>query len=263
MGKRAHSGGGQAKRFKTGVLVEPGQVGIYASCNRHKEGAGAKELKQLLNDRWREYFPVDQQEATDSADEDHKEESIEDSIKRELAELNKTNQDAKMKEFVKEMNINCDSLIFIKTRKPIVPSLFVARVCDELYESKAKNTRFLQKLTPIDYSCNATETEFVKMAEKAFAGHFDNGESYSINLIKRNFSIIDREKFNELIAQQLPDHRLNYRTPDKMINIFCFKNNIGISVVDFASYNSRSKYNLQQLFDKANGLDQDTPAPDK
>ncbi|KAG7837884.1 hypothetical protein KL942_004296 [Ogataea angusta] len=252
MGKRKHGGGGQAKRFKSGVLIEPGQIGIYASCNRHKEGAAAKELKQLLNDRWKEYFPVEE----DYNEENEKEEeSVEDAIKREIDEMNKQNQDAKNKEIVKEMSISCDSLIFIKTRRPIVPSKFVTQVCCELFDSKAKNTRFLQKLTPIDVSCNATETEFRKLAEKVFQGHFDNEESYSLNLIKRNFSIIDRDTFTSIVAELLPGHRLNYRAPDKMINIFCFKNNIGMSVVNFQDYDRLCKFNLQQIFDRVNGLD--------
>ncbi|ODV86152.1 hypothetical protein CANARDRAFT_231508 [[Candida] arabinofermentans NRRL YB-2248] len=264
MGKRSNSsgGGGKSKKYKTGgILLDPGQYGIYASCNRHKENAASKELKSMLFDKLEEYYPNIEQEQ----DDDDESLSIEDSIAKELNDLKNSNKDSNQKDIIKDIKINADSLIFIKTRRPIIPSEFVVRLCSELYASKLKTSRFLQKLTPIDQSCNATIPEFEKLISKMMNLKIAHGESYTLNLIKRNFNIIDRDTFNEIVSNQLKEisggeHRLNYRNPDKVINIYCFKNHIGVSIVNGSDWEKLCKFNLQVIFDRSNGLVDSTRA---
>lgn len=306
MGKRTYNNNNDSSRKKykvSSTIIDPGQHGIFATCNRHKEPSAAKELKGYLQDKLDVYFPKqEEEEEEEEKDSDNKEDkkeelSIEDAIKQELEELNSSNKDSVNKDIIREIKINCDSMVFIKTRKPIVASEFVVKLCDELKNAKKKSSRFLQKLTPVDGSCNATKSEFEKLIrimlekpfkelqakqeaenklnakteedneEKSQSAEAENKESeepknntkratYGVNLVKRNFHSLERDEVNEIIQNYAKEFNLLpvWRNPQILVNVFGYKNFMGVSYVDGEKFDSLSKFNIQQIYEKLDEL---------
>lgn len=283
MGKRKNGGAGgkDKKRQRCHALIEPGQYGIYASCARFKEVAAAKEMRLLLLDAIEKHYPKEEEEQEqDKAEEEENEENaetgkvdIEDEIAKELAEMKKNDDRSKHsrnnKDLVlREIPLGVESLTFFKLRQPVTPSDLVVSLCKDLHESGAKTGRFVQKLVPIDRSCNATKPEFDKLLaatldafverETARGGDAKAAlETYNVNLIKRNFDTISRDEFMATVKAQLDTTfgegscRLQYKGAKTLLNIYCFKNNIGMSVVSNAVFEELAKFNVQQIFDKA------------
>ncbi|GME83814.1 unnamed protein product [Ambrosiozyma monospora] len=221
----------------------------------------------IFKDKLNEYYGDELEalkESKDDEDETNGEElSVEDSIKKELEELKSENKDSQQKDILLELPIGAESLTFFKTRKPIVPSEFVMKICESYYESKEKTSRFVQKMYPIDQSCTATIPEFKKMAQNVLEGKFESGQTYNIGLVKRNFTVIERDTFTEMLAELLPGCGLRYKGADKIIIIYCFKSNIGMSVIDNNLYERLCRFNLQQIYDKVNGLIKEKEGPKK
>ena len=194
---------------------------------------------------------------------------IEDEIAKEIKEIKKNDDKAKHNRNNKELRmreipIGVESLVFFKLRQPIKPSEIVVKMCNDLYESKAKMGRFIQRIVAIDRSCNATENEFKKLLEASVDRYVhdemqegkDLFESYNVNLVKRNFDTISRDEFMEMIQGEMDKQfgegttQLRYKGARTLINVYCFKNNIGIGIVKNKDFERLCKFNVQQIFEK-------------
>lgn len=249
---------GPAKKYKvvTG-FVDPNTSGIYATCVRGKEPQCRQELMSILEEKIGEYFDLDAECDSDNEQEEQgkrAEVSIEDQVQQELQAM----KDAKIskKEFLMPIDLGCICLVFIKTRKPILPDVLVHRLCQESLDSNVKTTRYTQKLTPIVDSCSASKEELVKLTKKVLAPHFHNAEDqkpikYAIQVSRRNFSAIPKDTIIKTIAEHVGrdhGHVVDLKNYDKLIVVECYKSNIGMSVID--DYLKLERYNLQQIYEK-------------
>ncbi|CCE63338.1 hypothetical protein TPHA_0E02460 [Tetrapisispora phaffii CBS 4417] len=217
-----------------------------------------KELKELS----------EEQNPEQNADENESEEelSIEDQIKQELSELKpKTNDDGskiRKKDPLSFIDLNCECVIFCKTRKPIVPEDFVKKIIEDLADPNdmQKRTRYVMKLTPITNSCNATMEQFILLLNRVLAPHFHEADKaeksikFAVDLTRRNFNTIERmDLITQVVKQVIKDgkykHVVDLKAYDKLILVECFKNNIGVSVVDGSFGSKYKKYNVQQIFE--------------
>ncbi|KAK7679820.1 hypothetical protein QCA50_017146 [Cerrena zonata] len=173
MGKRKSSdkGGNKSKKFKAGGFLDPNTSGIYATCVRGKEQQCRKELMNIFSDKIEQLYDLDQYK-DEQSDGEEKELSIEDQIKKELNDMKQTNESNK--EFLKPIEMGCECVVFIKTRKPVQPEELVEKICEDCVESKEKTSRYTLKLTPITYSVSPTIEEVKKLAAKVLAPHFIN-----------------------------------------------------------------------------------------
>lgn len=287
MGKRGnnnHQNNDNQKRRKFKVssgFLDPGTSGIYASCTRRKERLAAQELGQLLEEKMEQYYKEEieelysnsknniTEEAKDHEDsnKEQKEEdlSIEEQLKKELANMKKPQQsktkDEKKKDILQLIDLNCECMIFFKTRRPIVPEKFVKRIMEDLSDpnDKLKRTRYIQRLTPITNSCSASMEQMIKLANQILAPHFHepNGRydyKFSIELTRRNFNTIERNNIiNQIVALVCQNgkyqHQVDFKNYEKLIIVECFKNNIGMSVVDGDYLKKYKKYNIQSIFE--------------
>lgn len=284
MGKRSNEGrngdGQKKKKFKVASgFLDPGTSGIYASCSRRKERQAAQELGMLLEEKMEEYYKdeieaLNNKEGTTHGDEEGKDEetpseeeelSIEDQLKKELAEMKKPQKsktkDERKKDILQFVDINCECVIFCKTRKPIVPEDFVERLMKDLSDpnDKMKRTRFIQKLTPITNSCSASMEQLIKLADQVLAPHFHTEDGrhdykFAVEVTRRNFNTIERmEIINQIVSQVGKDgkyqHKVDLKNYDKLILVECFKNNIGMSVVNGDYLKKYKKYNIQKIFE--------------
>ncbi|ONH69074.1 tRNA acetyltransferase TAN1 [Cyberlindnera fabianii] len=268
--KRKNDGGSGANRKKYKVnngIIDPSTSGVYATCHRRKEKQCAAEFKELLEEAAEELYGdkmrEEDNEDSDDNDDEGEELSIEESLKKELESLKQKPKNKKEK--IRHIDLGCECVVFIKTRKPIVPEEIVAKICKDATESKTKNTRFTQKLTPITYSVSATMEEVEKLAKRVLAPHFhkDQGQephTFAIKVSARNFNSIPKGDILQKVAQCVGKdhgHKVDLKKYEKLILVECFKNNIGMSVVD--DYDKYQKYNLQQIFEKNAG---DVPSGD-
>lgn len=264
MGKRKGgnpSKGKNSKRQRCHALVEPGQYGVYATCARFKEIAAAKEMRLLLQEGIEKHYPQIKEEKQEVEEPEDKVLDVEDEIAKEIAELKKNDDKAKHNRnnkdlILREVQLGVESLTFFKLRQPVKPSELVVKICQDIVGKKDQSGRFVQRMVGIDRSCNATESEFVKMLGAALEEIKDRGEeitTYNVNLVKRNFDTISRDEFMDLVQKQMNavfgegEAQLRYKGAVTLLNVYCFKNNIGLSVVDHSLYNTLCKFNVQQL----------------
>ena len=265
MGKRSSEADhGNKKKFRVAHgVIEPGYSGVYATCLKNKEGQCRKELLALFQEKAEEYFDMSQVEG-EGEDDDDESLSIEDKIKREVNELNQTTTVTK-KEPLKPINLDCMCLVFIKTRKPIDPERLVYGIVKELAETKVKRTRVTNKLLPVTYTVSASIDQLKLLAEKVLKPHFHSGEDqkpvkYAIQVDRRNFNTIAREDVIKTVASCIDKatygHEVELKQYEKLILVNCYKNSIGMSVVD--DWLKYDKYNLQQIYEKGLDMSQDS-----
>ncbi|CAH2353814.1 tRNA acetyltransferase Tan1p [[Candida] railenensis] len=264
MGKRkgGSSGGGKSKKFKVGGFIDPYTSGVYATCTRGREQQCRKELMNLFSEKIEQYFDLENLENSEEDVEGESEElSIEDQIKKELGEMKEST--VTKKELLTPIDLGCECLVFIKTRYPVKPETLIQKLVEESASSAQKTTRFTQRLTPISFSCSATNEELIKLAKRVLKPHFHKEEGqepykFAIQVSKRNFNAIPKLDIIKRIAECVGrehGHSVDLKKYDKLIMVECYKSNIGMSVVD--KYEEYDKFNLQQIFDKTLGNDKD------
>ncbi|AAS53621.1 AFR250Cp [Eremothecium gossypii ATCC 10895] len=269
MAKRARSGdsSGPKKKYKVvHATIDPNTSGIYATCARRHEKQASRELMSILQEKAEEYY-VDELKAIAETEllsdkEDEEELSVEEQVQKELEQLKKGSGpvDTKKKPVLQEIQLGCECMVFIKTRRPIKPECFVKRLVQELASSEntTKVSRYVQRLTPITDSCNASLTELEKLCRRVLAPHFHTDKEikykFAVEVVKRNFNTIDKMDIIKLVAKEVGKsgelgHSVDLKDYDKLVIVQCYKNNIGMSVVDKDYSVALKKYNLQEIYD--------------
>lgn len=254
MGKRqgGPQGGSKSKKFKAGGFIDPNTMGVYATCNRHKEQQCRQELLNLFGEKVEEYFDLSAG-ASDDEEQEEEELSIEQQIEKEVSEMKEAK--TSKKELLKPIDLGCECLVFIKTRKPIIPEVLIEKLCNESLNSLIKTTRYTQKLSPVTFSVSPTLDELRKLAKRVLAPHFHQEDQkphkFAIQISKRNFNALNRNDMIKAIAESVGNdhgHSVDLKNYDKLILVECYKTNIGMSVVN--DYLKLERYNLQQIFEK-------------
>lgn len=257
--------------MSTGFL-DPSTSGVYATCARKHEKQAIQELGLLFEEKVEEIYGDELKDDDDDVENKTDKEneqglSIEDKIQRELQVLRekKTGVDQngeKKKEVLQFIDLNCECVIFCKTRKPVVPEKFVKQVIKGLADPShmEKRTRYIQKLTPITSSCSASKEQLIKLAERVLAPHFHNGTDqpglkFAVEVTRRNFNTMERlDVIKQVVSCVVQDgkynHQVDLKNYDKLVLVECFKSNIGMSVVDADYTKEYRKYNVQQIYEK-------------
>ncbi len=80
------------------------------------------------------------------------------------------------KDLISVIGLECECVLFIRTRRPIEPAEFVQKICRDSLNSLDWPTKFTQRLTPVSGTCSARLEEVQKLAKKILAPHF-HGEN--------------------------------------------------------------------------------------
>ncbi|KAI5959735.1 uncharacterized protein KGF55_004967 [Candida pseudojiufengensis] len=261
MAKRKHIENSKSSSYKkqkpnSSTTLDPNTSGIYVTCARNKEKLAIEELMSILSEKVEDLIEKSDDEDND---ETKKELSIEEKIKAELLELEVTTKNKKSN-LLQPSKLDCECVVFIKTKKPIDPVKLVYDISKDCYNSGVKNTRYTQKLTPITDSCSATgenPTEQLKLlSQRILKPHFHNEKDqkpikFAIQVSRKNFSILTSDEIKKLVAETIGrdhNHTVDLKNYDKLIIVECYKTNVGMSVVE--DYLKYSKFNLQQIYDK-------------
>lgn len=283
MGKRKNDAGSsnRNKKYKVSGFIDPNTCGVYATCNRGRELGCRKELVRLLSEKIEELYPdwkdsvevEKEDEAKDNGKEAEengekkkeekaepkKELTVEEQVEQELQQMKKS-RGSKSHPLLVPMELGCECLVFVKVKKPAMAVELVHSLCDDAYTSKQKNTRFTQKLSPIETSVSASAEELEKMARTVLKPHFHQEDQkplkFAIQVTRRNFNSLEKEDIIKKIASLVGTdhgHSVDLKNYDKLIMVECYKTNVGMAVVsDFQKYD---KFNLQQIFENATKSD--------
>lgn len=255
--KHANSSNNSKKKYKlSSGFLDPGTSGIYATCTRKHEKQAASELKLLFEEKFEELYDLNH----DAIEQDKTEAmTVEEKLCHELAELQEKDSHSGKDKNMQFIDINCECVIFCKTRRPIEPEKFVKSIMDDLVDEKnmTKRTRYINKLTPISYSCSASIPELVKLCSKVLDPHFGDTSNtkplkFAVELTRRNFNTLERMPMINEIVKYITTidkgHTVDLKKYDKLILVECFKNNIGMSVVDGDYANRYRRYNIHQIY---------------
>ncbi|KAK5122015.1 hypothetical protein LTR16_004174, partial [Cryomyces antarcticus] len=194
---RNNKGGYNGQQAQT---IEPGDAGIWATCQRGQEAKCVGELRDLFE----EYAEIIYGDVLHDAEADGGGEEgsadIEAEIKKELEGMRKPTSQPLFTHV--RLDIECGGLVlpyasytqltflvmFFKTRAPIEPVAFVHRICEDAAQTPdRKRTRLVQRLSPMSLMGKATENGLAEVARQVLAPHFhgpDSAEKKRLNLVE-------------------------------------------------------------------------------
>ncbi|KAK5013707.1 hypothetical protein LTR39_003519, partial [Cryomyces antarcticus] len=184
---RNNKGGYNGQQAQT---IEPGDAGIWATCQRGQEAKCVGELRDLFE----EYAEIIYGDVLHDAEADGGGEEgsadIEAEIKKELEGMRKPTSQPLFTHV--RLDIECGGLVlpyasytqltflvmFFKTRAPIEPVAFVHRICEDAAQTPdRKRTRLVQRLSPMSLMGKATENGLAEVARQVLAPHFHGPDS--------------------------------------------------------------------------------------
>ncbi|KAF9585496.1 THUMP domain-containing protein 1 [Lunasporangiospora selenospora] len=254
------SGGGKDKKSRTdnpkakylpgGFPIDPKMRGVIISCTRGRENQAGNEAIDLLSEYSQRLYgseldavEVDQEE----------EESIEDAIQREIAEMKKPKTG---KKFVSLLT-GTDCVVFIQIRDDrIDPSKLCHYLLKDLFESGHKRTRYCQRFVPVTETAYANMSDIEAVAGRVL-GHFFHGEDQKATTFKvipkiRHNNKVDRDLLLRMLASivgQKGSHKVELEKPEQVILVEVIKSICFISVV--RDYDLLRKYNIQSVFEES------------
>lgn len=119
-------------------------------------------------------------EVHDATDEGDGEDDIEAAIRKEVAALNTKQTGAGAEgaggHDLTPVKMNVDCLLFVKTKPPIDPVVFVRRICEDARACADPNQmrcRYVNRLTPVTATGKATEQGLIEVAKVVLGPFFD------------------------------------------------------------------------------------------
>ncbi|KAH7039061.1 hypothetical protein B0J12DRAFT_246049 [Macrophomina phaseolina] len=236
---------------KGGGNIEPGDSGIWATCNMGREAKAVAELKDMFGEYVEKVYggaSRDEDEGEDTST--HEDVDVEAEIAKELEDIRKP---AKEPPF-RHIRVDTDCIMFFKTRAPIEPVEFVRRICeDAMASSERKTGRFVKRLTPMTLMGKASQNGLEEVAAKVLAPHFhaegSAGKKFAIRPNIRNNKDVTRDQVIKTVAAAVgPGHSVDLKNYDLLILVDVYKGLCGMSVVG-PDFERLKRYNLSEIYE--------------
>ena len=207
------------------LSIEPGDSGIWATCEMGKEGKSTAELRDLFGEYAKKLYgsPEEYPDGEDSNED--AEADIEAEIKKEVQGMRSkgTNKEALFQSV--KMDIQC--VLFFKTRPPIEPVSFVHTICKDAAEGATQRARFVKRLSPMVMMGKATEDGLAKVADAVLRPVFhgeEDGLKFAIRPTRRNHNVLKRDDIIKQIARAVGrDHKVDLKGYDRLILIDVYR----------------------------------------
>ena len=206
-------------------VIEPGDSGIWATCEMGKEGKSTAELRDLFEDYAKKlYGRSEEQSDVEDGDADA-DADIEAEIKKEVQGMKfKVTRKEALFQPVK-MDIQC--VLFFKTRPPVEPVSFVHKICKDAAEGAKQRVRFVKRLSPMAMIGKATEDGLAKVADAVLGPVFHGDENelkFAIRPTRRNHNIMKRDEIIKQIARAVGgDHKVDLKGYDHLILVDVYR----------------------------------------
>ncbi|QIX00172.1 hypothetical protein AMS68_005689 [Peltaster fructicola] len=240
------------KNEGTQATIQPGDSGIWITCQKGREGKCVHELRDLFTNYaehlYADTLPNVPEDATGA-------DSIENDIQAELADIKKP----KTASLFTSVRLDMQCVVFFKTIPPVEPVSFVQTICEDAAAKRLRvRTRFAQRLTPMTLMGHGSLEGLEKVARQVLTPHFQGKapEKYAIRPHMRNHNMSTRDDVIKQIASAVgPGHSVDLHHYDLLILAEFYKNVCGMSVVT-DSFEKLKRFNLTELLQ----IDQD-PMP--
>ncbi|KAI4094150.1 MAG: hypothetical protein LQ344_002404 [Seirophora lacunosa] len=230
------------KNFSTAPSINPGDAGVWATCDMHKEGLCTVELKDLFDQYAQLLYGEDG--AANGAVTDlthHDATDIEADIQQEVQGMQNTT--SKQQALFTPVKIDVQCVLFFKTRHPVEPVSFVHRICEDASNDKSlKRTRFVKRLTPMTRMGKANEKSLEEVS-KLVLGPF------AIRPTIRNHQAMKRDNIIKRVADLVgKPHTVDLTHYNRLILVDVYRNILGMSIVD-GDYEKFKRYNLAEIYE--------------
>ena len=205
--------------------LEPGDSGIWVTCEMGKEGKSTTELRDLFGEYVKKLYGSpeehsDGEDSNESADAD-----IEAEIQKEVQGIKSKVTKREASFLPVKMDIQC--VLFFKTRPPIEPVSFVHTICKDAAEGAKQRARFVKRLTPMTVMGKATEDGLARVADAVLRPVFHadkDGLKFAIRPTRRNHNIMKRDDIIKQIARAVGgDHKVDLKGYDRLILIDVYR----------------------------------------
>ncbi|KAL9015606.1 MAG: hypothetical protein Q9185_007005 [Variospora sp. 1 TL-2023] len=241
------------KNFSAAPSINPGDAGIWATCDMHKEGRCTVELKDLFDQYAQLLYcgpggagngAVTDVSLDDAAD-------IEAEIQEEIQGMQNTT--SKQQALFTPVKIEVQCVLFFKTRQPVEPVSLVHRICEDAFYDKAlKRTRFVKRLTPMTRMGKANERSLEEVSKLVLGPVFhDDGREwkFAIRPTIRNHQAMKRDDIIKRVADLAGKaHTVDLTRYDRLILVDVYRNILGMSVVS-DDYEKFKRYNLAEIYE--------------
>ncbi|KAI4280696.1 MAG: hypothetical protein L6R38_004243 [Xanthoria sp. 2 TBL-2021] len=245
------------KKFSSAPSINPGDAGIWATCDMHREGQCTAELKDLFND----YAGLIYGKATASNaavldDAQLGSDDIEAEINKEMQGLQNFKQEAL---FV-PVKIDVRCVLFFKTREPVEPVSFVHRVCsDAMNKVTSQKTRHVKRLTPMTRMGKATEKSLEEVAKAVLAPVFHrdgvSAQKFAIRTTIRNNHAMMRDEVIKRVADLVGEpHTVDLKNYDQLILVDVYRMILGMSIVG-RDYEKLKRFNIAEIYEPSSTAD--------
>ncbi|KAI4126568.1 MAG: hypothetical protein LQ338_003686 [Usnochroma carphineum] len=246
------------KNFSYAPSINPGDAGIWATCDMHKEGLCTVELKDFFAEYARLIYG---DAATSHASATESTQGVSDDIEAEINKEVRGIQDSTSKHdalFV-PVKIDIQCVLFFKTREPVEPVSFVHRICEDTFNNKSlKRTRFVKRLTPMTRMGKANEKSLEEVAKAVLEPVFHGAGGRMWKITRRQFAIrpttrnhhtMKRDDIIKRVADLVgKPHTVDLTHFDYLVLIDVYRNTLGMSVVS-SDFEKLKRYNLAEIYE--------------
>ncbi|KAF2211171.1 hypothetical protein CERZMDRAFT_98902 [Cercospora zeae-maydis SCOH1-5] len=258
-GKRAKKQWRTPKTGRDGVsyqqqqTLQPGDMGLFVTCHKGKEGKATGEMRDLLEEYAERLYP---DALANGKNEDDDEgagleiEDIEKEINAEVQELRKP----KAARLFTPVQLNTQCILFFKTVAPVEPVSLVKTICeDAMSDNSRKRTRFTQRLTPITFMGRASAEGLEQVALKVLGPHFHQepfkARTFAIRPTIRNHNILTRDSIIKQVASLVGEgHKVDLKNYELLIIVEVYQHICGVSVVNH-DFERLKRFNISELFE--------------
>ena len=208
-------------------IIEPGDAGIWATCEMGKEGKCTAELRDLFNEYAAKLYGTSEGQQIEVKDSDDEAEAdIEAEIKKEVQGMK--SKTTKREALFQPVKVDIQCVLFFKTRKPVEPVEFVHRICHDAVQGATKKHRWVKRLTPMTIMGKATVEGLERVAQTVLQPvfHADDGLSrkFAIRPTRRNHNVMKRDEIIRQIASAVgPRHSVDLKGYDFLILVDVYR----------------------------------------
>ncbi|MCJ1411685.1 hypothetical protein MMC19_005777 [Ptychographa xylographoides] len=269
----------------TAPSIQPGDAGIWATCDMHKEGLCTTELRDLFDEYSEKIYGLGLNGETEETGDDGNAD-IEADIRDEIDGLKSPSSEP----LFQPVRIDVRCVVFFKTLAPIEPVSFVHHICNNLLHGEGRQkSRWTRRLTPMTLMGKATEKGLEEVSKAVLAPHFhavgvstkkDSSQSsgcagrlgthlasltyarmsaakltglagaqFAIRTSIRNHAILKRDFVIKQVANAVGSpHTVDLTQYETLILVEVYKNMCGMAVVG-SDYDQLRRYNLAEIHD--------------
>ncbi|KAG0354949.1 THUMP domain-containing protein 1 [Podila minutissima] len=248
------------KYLPGGFPIDPKMKGVLVTCTRGKEHSAGQEACDLLAEYAAKLYGSD----FSKEPEEDEDESVEDAIAREIAQLKKPKGG---KKFLPLMT-GTDCVVFIRAME-IEPSKMCHYILTDLQKTASKRTRYCHRFIPVEETSYANMDDIESMSTRILEPFFqaENQEPTTFSIIPkiRHNDKIPRDGLVKSLASIVGNgqkHVVNLSQPRYVILAEVIKSICFLGVAE--DYDSLKKYNIQSIFEaaqKEEGTSSSTPEP--